>query len=64
METRKLWLIISSGVNPNLVFNKLLALDAQVVVTVLNNTLLDRLQRDNTAYKMFHVEHGKVTAIE
>lgn len=50
--------------NLQLVFDKLLALDAQVIVTVLSNTLLDRLQRDNTAYKMFHVEHGKITAIE
>lgn len=50
--------------NLELVFNKLLALDAQVIVTVLNNSLLDRLQRDNTAYKMFHVEHGNITAIE
>jgi DNA replication and repair protein RecF len=50
--------------NLELVFNKLLALDAQVIVTVLNNLLLDRLQRDNTAFKMFHVEHGNITVIE
>lgn len=50
--------------NLELVFNKLLALDAQVIVTVLNDSLLDNLQRDNTAYKMFHVEHGNITAIE
>tara|TARA_R110001592_G_scaffold135108_4_gene351067 strand:+ start:16444 stop:17547 length:1104 start_codon:yes stop_codon:yes gene_type:complete len=52
------------GSNLQLVFNKLLALDAQVIVTVLNNSLLERIQSDNTGYKMFHVEHGIITAIE
>tara|TARA_R110001592_G_C13108170_1_gene744698 strand:+ start:642 stop:1745 length:1104 start_codon:yes stop_codon:yes gene_type:complete len=50
--------------NLHLVFNKLLALDAQVIVTVLNDAFLKRIQHENTAYKMFHVEHGKITAIE
>lgn len=50
--------------NLALVFNKLLDLDAQVIMTVLSNALIDRLNRDKTAYKMFHVEHGKITAIE
>jgi DNA replication and repair protein RecF len=50
--------------NLQLVFKKLSALDAQVIVTALNDSFLDKIRRDNTAYKMFHVEHGKITAIE
>ncbi len=51
-------------VNLKLVFNKLLELDSQVIVTILNETLLEKIKEENTEYKMFHVEHGKITVIE
>jgi len=46
------------------VFNKLLALEAQVIVTILNDSVLKKLKQDQDAYKMFHVEHGQVTELE
>ena len=50
--------------NLNLVFKKLTELDAQIVLTVLNTNILNRIEKNTTDYKMFHVEHGKIMAIE
>ena len=46
------------------VFRKLLALEAQVIVTILNESVLSKLNQDQSLYKMFHVEHGKVQELE
>lgn len=50
--------------NLKLVFDKLLQLDAQVIVTILNVDLLEQMKEKNTEFKMFHVEHGNIKAIE
>ena len=50
--------------NLNLVFKKLIELDSQIIVTVLNTDILGRLEENKTDYQMFHVEHGKITARE
>lgn len=50
--------------NISLIVSKLLELDSQVVVTVLNSNLIDRIKETNSEFKMFHVEHGIIKAIE
>ena len=42
--------------NLNLVFKKLIDLDSQIIVTVLNTNILDKIKEYNTNYKMFHME--------
>lgn len=46
------------------VFNKLLMLDAQAIVTLLNDSVLEQLKQNHSSYKMFHVEHGQMTELE
>lgn len=46
------------------VFNQLLTLDTQIIVTLLNESMLDQLQENHSTYKMFHVEHGQIKELE
>lgn len=50
--------------NLQLVFTKLLSLDAQIMVTSLSQTVLKSIQQDSRNYKMFHVEHGGFTVFD
>ncbi|MFV1872442.1 MAG: DNA replication/repair protein RecF [Oleiphilus sp.] len=50
--------------NLNLVFTKLRVLNSQIIVTVLNEGIIERISSEFNDYKMFHVEHGLVKTIE
>jgi DNA replication and repair protein RecF len=46
------------------VFNKLLSLDTQVIVTMLNDAVMGPLFTSADNYKMFHVEHGRFEELQ
>ena len=50
--------------NLDQVFKQLVTLDAQVIVTTLNDSVLKQLKSHHSNYKMFHVEHGQITELE
>ena len=50
--------------NVSLVFKLLQELDTQIICTLLNTNELDTTIECNKTYNMFHVEHGKIKAIE
>jgi DNA replication and repair protein RecF len=46
------------------VFSKLMTLETQTIVTILNDSVLKQFQQDQQSYKMFHVEHGQIKELE
>jgi len=49
--------------NLQLIFDRLVALETQVICTALDPSIVQKALPNNEIYKMFHVEHGKILAV-
>lgn len=49
--------------NLQLIFDRLAALETQIICTALDMSIVQKALPNNEIYKMFHVEHGKILAL-